>query len=314
MRQSGEATGRLDRRKARTRAALIHAAQAFLAAGTANVPIVEITEAADVGMGSFYNHFDSKDELFRAAVDDALDVFGALLDELSGCLDDPAHAFAQSFRLFGRLHRQNPELSKVLLNDAPAVTRSGRGLAPRQRRDIEAGVRAGRFNVRDPELSHAVVTGAALGLGHLLHTRPDTRRRRRHRSGDRRRPPHAGHSGRRGARDLPAAPPRPRPHASTRLCGVTCPRDLRRRGLTRHCQRHPPGRPDQPDVPALERPGPVRPATPRRDRPLRRDGPFVLVVYRQPQREAASSGSPQREATRPARQIRCSASGSSGSA
>lgn len=169
---NGEAS-RADRRKARTRGSLIHAAQAFLAAGTANVPIVEITEAADVGMGSFYNHFDSKDELFRAAVEDALDVFGARLDELSGRLDDPAHAFAQSFRLFGRLHRQNRGLSKVLLNNAPAVARSGRGLAPRQRRDIEAGVRAGRFSARDPELVHAVVTGAALGLGHLLHSRPE---------------------------------------------------------------------------------------------------------------------------------------------
>ena len=170
--QPGEGTSRLDRRKARTRAALIHAAQAFLAAGTANVPIVEITEAADVGMGSFYNHFDSKDELFRAAVEDALEVFGALLDELSGCLDDPAHAFAQSFRLFGRLHRRNPELSRVLLNNGLAVARSSQGLAPRQRRDIEAGVRAGRFNGRDPELMNAVVTAAALNLGHLLQTRP----------------------------------------------------------------------------------------------------------------------------------------------
>ena len=46
---------RLDRRKARTRASLIRAAQALLAAGRTNVPILEITQAADVGMGSFYN-------------------------------------------------------------------------------------------------------------------------------------------------------------------------------------------------------------------------------------------------------------------
>jgi AcrR family transcriptional regulator len=171
--QSGEATSRLDRRKARTRAALIHAAQAFLAAGTLNVPIVEITEAADVGMGSFYNHFETKEELFRAAVEDALEVFGALLDELSTSLEDPALAFAQSFRLFGRMHRRNQELSKVLLNDTAALVRSGHGLAPRQSRDIEAAVRVGRFNVRDPQLAHAIVAGAALGLGQLLHAQPD---------------------------------------------------------------------------------------------------------------------------------------------
>ena len=74
---AGAEPNRLDRRKARTRAALIHAAQAFIAAGRTNVPILEITQAADVGMGSFYNHFQTKDELFHAAVEDALDAHGA---------------------------------------------------------------------------------------------------------------------------------------------------------------------------------------------------------------------------------------------
>src|SRR5271165_4298818 len=92
---TGEALNRLDRRKARTRAALIRAAQSFLAAGKPEVPILEITQAADVGLGSFYNHFDSKEELFRAAVDDALGLFAAVLDELTAGLDDPAHVFAQ---------------------------------------------------------------------------------------------------------------------------------------------------------------------------------------------------------------------------
>ena len=65
---------RLERRKQRTRAALIKAAQAFIAAGKLNVPVLEITQAADVGMGSFYNHFESKEELFDAAVAEVLDV------------------------------------------------------------------------------------------------------------------------------------------------------------------------------------------------------------------------------------------------
>jgi AcrR family transcriptional regulator len=67
---------RLEQRKARTRAALVRAAQTFIAAGEQNVPILEITQAADVGMGSFYNHFQTKEELFQAAVEDALDAYG----------------------------------------------------------------------------------------------------------------------------------------------------------------------------------------------------------------------------------------------
>jgi len=79
----GAPENRLERRKMRTRAALIRAAQSFIAAGKVNVPVLEITQAADVGMGSFYNHFDSKEQLFQAAVNEVLDAYGALLDKLS---------------------------------------------------------------------------------------------------------------------------------------------------------------------------------------------------------------------------------------
>ncbi len=44
------------------------------------MPVLEITQAADVGMGSFYNHFDSKEQLFQAAINEVLDAHGALLD------------------------------------------------------------------------------------------------------------------------------------------------------------------------------------------------------------------------------------------
>jgi AcrR family transcriptional regulator len=169
MAQTGRAPNRLERRKARTREALVRAAQGFIASGRLNVPILEITQAADVGMGSFYNHFETKDQLFQAAVADALEQHGAVLDELTADLDDPAHVFAQSFRLTGRLHRRSPELSKVLLSNGLALADADSGLAPRARRDIVAGVRAGRFTVRDPDLAMVVVAGAAICLGQLLH-------------------------------------------------------------------------------------------------------------------------------------------------
>lgn len=171
--QTEEAPTRLERRKARTRTALVRAAQTFIASGKLNVPILELTQTADVGMGSFYNHFDSREQLFHAALEDALERHGALLDEMTQGLDDPAHVFAQSFRLTGRLHRREPELSKVLLNYGLALTTSDRGLAPRARRDIEDGIHAGRFSVRNPELAMVTVAGAALCLGQLLHDHPE---------------------------------------------------------------------------------------------------------------------------------------------
>lgn len=170
--EQAEAPNRLRRRKQRTRAALIRAAQAFIASGKLNVPILEITQAADVGMGSFYNHFDSKEELFEAAVAEVLDSHGALLDQVTAELDDPAERFACSFRLTGRFFRRRPEESRVLLANAVSLISSDRGLAPRALRDISDAVEAGRFRVDDPRLALAVAGGALMGLGQLLHDEP----------------------------------------------------------------------------------------------------------------------------------------------
>jgi AcrR family transcriptional regulator len=164
---------RFDRRRAQTRASLISAAQAFLAEGRPSVPINEVTERADVGNGTFYNHFSSKEELFAAAVTDALERYAVLLDALGGDLNDPAARFARSFRLTGRLHRHQPQLSRVLLAQGHELSRSSRGVAPRARRDLEDATTAGRFVAEDLDRAMVVVAGSMIELGRLLHDQPD---------------------------------------------------------------------------------------------------------------------------------------------
>jgi AcrR family transcriptional regulator len=173
MTDHSELPNRLELRKQRTRNALVKAAQWFIAEGKVNVPVLEITQAAGVGMGSFYNHFDSKEELFEAAVADVLDAHGAVLDRLTASIEDPAETFATSFRLTGRLFRQRPQESEILLANGPALLSSERGLAPRALRDIKAAAAAGRFRIDDPELALAIAGGALLGLGELLREDPD---------------------------------------------------------------------------------------------------------------------------------------------
>lgn len=164
---------RVERRKQRTRAALLQAAQAFIAAGKQNAPILEITQAADVGMGSFYNYFESKEELFAAAVTDVLDAQGAFLDALTESIVDPAERFACRYRLCGRLFRRQPQEARIMLSIGLSLLSSDRGLAPRARRDIVAASEAGRFTVEDPDIALAIAGGALLGLGQLLLDQPD---------------------------------------------------------------------------------------------------------------------------------------------
>ncbi|MFT4393516.1 TetR/AcrR family transcriptional regulator [Gordonia lacunae] len=167
-------TTRAQRRKAQTRRSLIRAAQQLMAEGRTTASVLEITTLADVGNGSFYNHFATKDELFEAAVVAIVDDHGDLLDGLTDDVADPAEAFTQSFRLTGRLHRRFPELSKVVVNYGMSMlTSSDAGLLPRARRDIEAAVAAGRFVAPDVDLALTVVSGATLSLALLLLEQPE---------------------------------------------------------------------------------------------------------------------------------------------
>lgn len=76
--------GRLERRKARTRAAIIEAASSlFHAQGYENTPIQQIAERADTGVGTLYGYFDSKDQILREVLrvhsDEALAHYNAVV-------------------------------------------------------------------------------------------------------------------------------------------------------------------------------------------------------------------------------------------
>src|SRR5881227_1322395 len=61
---------RSERRKARTTTAIMDAAERhFLERGFQNAKVDEIAEEADVAVGSVYNHFGSKEGLYRAALE-----------------------------------------------------------------------------------------------------------------------------------------------------------------------------------------------------------------------------------------------------
>ena len=168
-----ESGTRAERRKANTRQKLIDAARGFLASDThSTASIQDITDAADVGFGSFYNHFSSKTELFQTAVSEVLEELGLLLDELASSVDDPAMAFAQSVRLTVRLAVARPETAQVLVRHGMAYIDADEGLAPRALRDIEAGAASGRFRVGEPRIALATTAGALLAVLHVSLVNP----------------------------------------------------------------------------------------------------------------------------------------------
>ena len=159
---------RLDRRKAQTRAALVAAARTLLRTrDPAEVSIQEITDAADVGFGSFYNHFAAKQDLFDAAMDEVLEEHGAMLDELTAGIDDPAEVFTMSIRITARFPRSHPEMAQILSRSGARYLTAPDGLAPRALRDLQRAREAGRFRFDDPAVALACTGGALLAVLHL---------------------------------------------------------------------------------------------------------------------------------------------------
>ncbi len=92
---------RTDRIRESTRAKLIEAAERTMASkGVDATTIADITEAADVGTGSFYNHFKTKLELaeiiFRSHADDLYKVNMTIFESV----EDPALAIAYIQKIF----------------------------------------------------------------------------------------------------------------------------------------------------------------------------------------------------------------------
>jgi AcrR family transcriptional regulator len=66
--------------------------------GIGATSIQEITDTADVGFGSFYNHFGSKEDIAQAVMEDAIESFGDAADRLAEKIADPAEVLAASVR------------------------------------------------------------------------------------------------------------------------------------------------------------------------------------------------------------------------
>ena len=89
--------------------------------------INDITEAADVGFGSFYNHFSSKEEILAAAIDEVLERIGSQIDGTVATIPDPLEALAAAIRLFISGVIANPQWAKFLVrvSAVPDLNKAG---------------------------------------------------------------------------------------------------------------------------------------------------------------------------------------------
>lgn len=153
------------RRKRETRYRLLEAALRLMAEkGMEGVAINEITEAADVGFGSFYNHFESKEAIYAALVDWVLEGFGNALDGLVRDVADPAEVISVCVRHTLLRARREPVWGQFIVREGFSTMGLERGLGRRLLRDIKTGVKAKRFPIDDILTMCMSVAGTVIAL------------------------------------------------------------------------------------------------------------------------------------------------------
>jgi AcrR family transcriptional regulator len=123
------------------------------------VSIQEITDTADVGFGSFYNHFQTKHELFDTTIDEIIEEHGAMLDKMTAGIEDPAEVFAASVRITARFPKTHPRMAQVIVRTGLRCLISSGGLAPRALRDLRRAKDAGRLSLGDGGGGHRLRRG-----------------------------------------------------------------------------------------------------------------------------------------------------------
>jgi AcrR family transcriptional regulator len=152
------------RRRRETRSRLLSAALKLMAEkGMEGVAINEITEAADVGFGSFYNHFESKDAIYTALLEWVFADFADAMERVLGETSDPAEIIAVSVRYTVMRALREPVWGHFLVREGFSARSVDHGLGRRLVRDIRKGITAKRLNVADALMSFVVVAGTTLG-------------------------------------------------------------------------------------------------------------------------------------------------------
>lgn len=162
---SSAAPSRNERRRQETRARLIDAARRVMAdKGIEATTIRDITGAADVGFGSFYNHFDSKEAIVAEAVREILTRLGETIDAFNEQLDDPLEIMAAGIGNYVLMARTEPVLSQFLVQVGSFDPSVGRNITARMERDLRRGIDRGCFRAPDVPALSAMVVGALFGF------------------------------------------------------------------------------------------------------------------------------------------------------
>src|SRR3990170_4388607 len=163
--QSGPRGGRLDRRRRRNRELLLRAARRLMAQrGFEGTTIADVTAAADLGFGTFYLYFESKEDILKVILDEG---FSSMLKRLQNPRADGLPAW-EALRFltdqFVRTARENADLFLIVFRHGPDRLRPIRSFGDAFTRRLQALLERGTREGAMRPVPTALVARALSGL------------------------------------------------------------------------------------------------------------------------------------------------------
>ncbi len=156
---------RTERKKRRNRERLIRAAYDLVAdKGIDATTMQDITERADVGLGTAYNYFPSKDMLVTAAIEQGMEGLARRIRMVTETFDDPAQVYAYGWRTVMETATTDRRWRWLMQRSEVTAEAIFRCFGPYAMGDLERAREAGRYVFDDVEVVWRQAIWGAVGL------------------------------------------------------------------------------------------------------------------------------------------------------
>jgi AcrR family transcriptional regulator len=154
-----------DPRRARTRRRLLDAGHRLIAEkGVAELRIAEITKEAHVALGSFQNHFATKEAFVEAVVSETIVALAAEIVDEEPAVGNAAVVAIGALRRFVRLAYDDPAFSRLLVNLGRSEELFVEAIRPYAQTALQRAALEGAFVIDDLDIAVTSIVAGSLAV------------------------------------------------------------------------------------------------------------------------------------------------------
>jgi len=156
---------RVTRRQKRNRLALIEAGREVMSKkGIDAATMQEIADAADLGAGTIYSYFRSKEDLAIAVIESLMSNLAVRIEQVTNTFNDPARVYAYGIRTVLNTACQDERWKQLLYRSEVISKAIYSCFGPFAIRDLDNASKAGRFQIANTDLNWRLTSYAIVGV------------------------------------------------------------------------------------------------------------------------------------------------------